>query len=80
MREVTGNIAALRGKAKSSDVQFDDFDCRHLLDACRSRCRYSRTALNLGLQAGRKRLRFFGLGGRESYRELRLEVMLALTT
>jgi hypothetical protein len=77
-REVTGNIAALHGKPKSSDAQFDDFAWRDLLDAGRSGCRHSRTALNLGLQAGRKRLRIFGLGGRESYREVRLEVMLPL--
>ena len=47
-----------------------------LLGGSRSEYRLSRTALNLGLQAERKRLRIFGLGGSESYRELRLEVML----
>ena len=36
-------------------AQSGDFERRDLLDAGRSGCRHSRTALNLGLQAGRKR-------------------------
>jgi hypothetical protein len=44
-------MAALHGKPKSSDAQFDDFEWRDLLGASRSGYRHSRTALNFGLQA-----------------------------
>ena len=72
MPEFTESIAALEGQFGPS-AQFDDFGARDLFDAGGSGHRHSRTALNLGLQAGRQRLRIFGLGGCESNRELRLK-------
>ena len=45
----------LHGKPKSVDAQFDDLERRDPLGGSRSGYRLSRTALNLGLQAGRKR-------------------------
>jgi hypothetical protein len=49
----------LHGKPKSGDTQFDDLERPDLLHAGRSGCRHSRTALNLSLQAGQKRLRMW---------------------